>query len=211
MVRWLQKSGGGSHLAGHMLFFWQRSSLVCPKPHKRGRARPSRPGRAVPQASHAYGKGCAAKPSATQASTAKPHGPGAAALYHTEQGKHMGKREKSALCQGEQIHAASVQIQQPNAEAAAAALCSAGALGSARAWSDRKQKERVNNGGLEAPFSTLFSFDSAQSHSIAYSSLQGGAQEPLKHTAVRGQPPSLVPCALPLKCCWRIWHKDPEE
>ena len=50
---------------------------------------------------------------------AKPHGPGAAALYHTEQGKHMGKKEKSALCQEGQIHAASVQIQQPNAEAAA--------------------------------------------------------------------------------------------
>lgn len=66
-------------------------------------------------------------------------------------------------------------------------------------------------GGIEAPFSTLLSFDSAQSHSIAYSSLQGGAQELPEHTAVRGQPPSLVPRALPLKCCWGIWHKDPEE
>lgn len=66
-------------------------------------------------------------------------------------------------------------------------------------------------GGLEAPFSTLFSFDSAQSHSVAYSSLQGEAQEPPEHTTVRGQPPSPVPCALPLKCCWGIWHKDPEE
>lgn len=107
-----------------------------------------------------------------------------------------------------------MQIQQPSAEAAAAALCSAGALGSARAWSDRKQKERVNNGGggmgvgFEAPFSTLFSFDSAQSHSTAYSSLQGGAQDCPEHTAVQGQPPSPVPCALPLKRCWGIWHKD---
>lgn len=44
------------------------------------------------------------------------------------------------------MHAASVQIQQPYIEAAAAALCSA------HAQSDRKQKERVNNGDLKAPF-----------------------------------------------------------
>lgn len=76
------------------------------------------------------------------------------------------------LCQGERMHAASVQTQQPSTEAAAAALCSA------RARSDRKQKERVNNGGISKLlfFSTLFSFGSAQSLSVAYSSLQGGAQ-----------------------------------
>lgn len=53
------------------------------------------------------------------------------------------------LCQGERMHAARVQTQQPSAEAAAAALCSA------RAQSDRKQKERVNNGGI----SKLLFFD----------------------------------------------------
>lgn len=45
------------------------------------------------------------------------------------------------------MHAASVQIQQPCTEAAAAA-----ALCSAHAQSDKKQKNRVNNGDLEAPF-----------------------------------------------------------
>lgn len=44
------------------------------------------------------------------------------------------------------MRAASMQIQQPCTEAAAAALCSA------HAQSDSKQKERVNNGDLEAPF-----------------------------------------------------------
>jgi len=66
--------------------------------------------------------------------------------------KAQGEK-RSQHCAGEQVHAASVQIQQPNTEAAAAALCSAGALGSAGAWPDRKQKKRVNNGGV---FKLLF-------------------------------------------------------
>lgn len=67
-------------------------------------------------------------------------------LSHRARGAHGEKRKASAV-PGEQVHAASMQIQQPSAEAAAAAaLCSAGALGSACAWSDRKQKKRVNNG-----------------------------------------------------------------
>lgn len=143
-VRWLQKSRGCSHLAGHTLFSWPHSSLVSPNlPNWAESTLHARVARGQPHAR----KGCAAKPFPSQASTAKPHGAGAAALCHTEQGKRMGKREESALCQGEQIHAASVQILQPSAEAGAA-LCSARALGSARAWSDRKQKERVNNGGV---------------------------------------------------------------
>lgn len=97
MVRRLQKSGGGSHLPGHMLFSWQHSSLVSPNLPNAAESTLHAQVEQCHRPAMRTEKAVVAKPSATQASTAKPHGPGAAALYHTEQGKTWAK-EKSQPC-----------------------------------------------------------------------------------------------------------------
>lgn len=56
----------------------------------------------------------------------------------------------------------------------------------------------MGGGDLEASLSILFSFDSAQSHSIAYSSLQEGHRNPL-NTPWFGVSPHLL-CLVPCPC-----------
>lgn len=69
-VRWQQKPGDRSHLAGHTLCSWPRSSLLFPdSPNRAGSALHAQLTTGRPQTQ----EGCAANPSAPQASTAKPH------------------------------------------------------------------------------------------------------------------------------------------
>lgn len=144
-VRWLQKSRGGPHPAGHMLFPWRHSSLVSPSRAERAlrarleqrhrpacvRTRPSRKaiGYAGQHGQAAWTRSCCLR-------------------SHRAREAHGEKRKVSVVPRGASTCCQRAD-QQPDAEAAAAAaLCSAGALGSARAWSDRKQKERVDKGGV---------------------------------------------------------------